>query len=287
MSILARSLVVALSISAASAMTEEYGKVRLPGEAIIKHDGDYIVYDIEFNSQCYTKEEDSIREVSDDVFGFAAWLDDKALNFTGGRVEYFVDLIETMKDRQPYMAYYGIDRVEEIKNPCYQKYSTEQSVTIRVNRATDMLSVTNAMVQDFYEEIYQYLWPLNHRVEAESNAWSSAKITDVSKGIYEETLVRMKEQAYAYAAGVATKRFLAILGGHYSGKWFFHGADFTDERHVSKSYYAAEMGMAPLPPSFAPIPVVPPAVINLEQLTYFVEGEFEFGFTRDFHEIHT
>lgn len=289
MRILAKTLLVAMSLLATSALTNEYGKVRLPGEATIKHDGDYIIYDLKFDSTCYTEEQDSITGVSNSVFSFVAWLDSRAANYSNGSIDYWVNLISTVRDENPYISsYYYSDEDDRIANPCYQKYSTAQTISIQVNRAADSPSVTNDMVQGLYNEIYQYLWPLNHGAETESNAWSSAKITRVHKGVHEETLEWMKEQAYGYATHLATARFLAVLGKNYGGQWFLNGADFTDERYVdSRSHEIADaitlpIAGAPIPPA---IPAAPPAIINLEPLKYSVEGVFEFGFTRDFNNI--
>jgi hypothetical protein len=144
------------------------------------------------------------------------------------------------------------------------------------------------MVQGVYDEVYQYLWPLNRRVDAPANAYTSAKVTNVQKGVHDDTLEVMKDRAYAHAARVATRRFLAVLGENFGGQWFFHGADFTDERYTSTRHFeigdAAAIGPmpVPLPPAYD---VAPPAIITLEPLSYYADGVFEFGFTRDYHEI--
>lgn len=287
MRMVVRMLIAALSLFAMSATSENFGKVRLPGEATIKHEGDYVVYDLTFASNCYAEEQDSIAEVSNNVSTLASWLDNKTLNFSNGTIEYWADLISTTRDSNPYITdYYRSESEDRIANPCYQKYSTTQSVSIRVSRAGDAQWVSRAMVQDFYDALYQYLWPLNRSATSESGPWASAKITHVHKGVYDETLKQMKEQAYASATHVAQARFLAVLGKSYGGQWFFYSADFSNERSYSKSH--RELDSAILPPSAAapPLPpafVVPPAVINLEPLEYSIDGVFEFWFTRDFN----
>lgn len=286
---IAKGLIVAMSILATSATATEFGKVRLPGEATIKHEGDYVVYNLRFEAKCHTEEQVAITEVSNDVLSFVSWLDNRTLDFNNGSIEYWAALISTVRDDNPYIYDYDADENERIENPCYLKFSTSQAITVRVTRADSIPSITKTLVQSFYDEIYQFLWPFNHRAATESNAWTSAKITYVNKGVHDETLENMKELAYAKAANVATARFLAVLGKLYSGQWFFYGADFTNERYVSSRHLELDAPVAAPVSGGVPIPVPPPVatptVINLEPLQYSVDGVFEFGFTRDFNDL--
>lgn len=281
-------LFVALSLLTASTVTAEYGKVRLPGEATIKHDGDYVVYNLSFTSNCQTEEETSITEVSNNAALFADWLDERALTYSNGTIEYWADIASTYRDESPYIYnYYYSEGEEKIPNPCYEKFSTSQSLTIRVNKASDLPGVTKEIVQGFYEEIYQYLWPLNRRVSTDIS-WTSARVTNVNKGINDDTRKRMKEEAYAAAANVATARFLSVLGKNFEGQWFFEGADFTGARYTDSSDYAV---VTPIPvPVAGPVmepalPKAPDTVISLQPLYYSVDGTFEFRFTRDFNDV--
>jgi len=287
MRIITSGLVAAIGLLATSVMATDFGKVRLPGEATVKHDGDYVVYELQFESTCYTDEQQSITEVANNVASFVSWLENIVLDFSDGQVDYWANLISTGRDNNPYI--YGNYRNDNpVDNPCYQKFSTTQSLSVRVTKADDVAAVTKALVQDFYNNIYQFLWPLNQISTTEPNAFTSAKISRVHKGIQDETLERMKEQAHATAAKVATARFLAVLGKAYSGQWFLSGADFTNERYVSSRHAelaAAEMGNEAAFATPAPsAPTAPATVINLEPLQYSIDGVFEFGFTRDFND---
>ena len=147
MCMLARGFIIAMSLLVASSVAAEYGKVRLPGDATIKHDGDYIVYDLKFESNCYTDEQESISEVSNNVVGFVAWLNDKAHNFNDGSIEQWVNLISTSRDGNPFLFYYyDSDPEERVANPCYEKYSTTQSISVRVIKSDSIPSVTRGMV---------------------------------------------------------------------------------------------------------------------------------------------
>lgn len=283
-------LLLAVATLGSFAVSADYGKVRLPGEATIHHDGDYIDYSLRFEANCYAEEQDSIRDVVNAVAGFVSWLDNRALSFSDGSIDKQVNLSSTVKDINPYLDhYYGIPDENRIANPCFQKYSTSQYVSVRVNRASHLPAITNSMVQSVYDEIYQYLWPLNRLFDAPANVYISAKVIDVRKGVHDETLEVMKERAYAHAARVATRRFLAVLGENFGGRWFFHGADFTHERHTSMRHFdiEADAAIAPMPGTVLPpaFEVAPPAIIKLEPLSYYADGVFEFGFTRDYQEI--
>lgn len=285
------ALKLMLSVFAISTITfahHDFGVVRIPGEAVIKHEGDYVVYDLYFSTECFDKETDSINTVSQNVSGFVSWLKDRAYSYNDGIIDYSVNLINTYQDTNPYLGYYYDSYTEKTPNPCFQKYSTNQSISIRVEKYPDSAEINNDIVQGFYDELYAFLWPLNIYIENEHKAKSLAKITNVSKGLFEETLEKMKEQAYSYAAQIATRRFLAVLGAGYTGRWFLNKADFTNEQYFRESTFnKSSYEVAPVPGGIA-APVFPepvPAVIVLDQLTYSINGVFEFGFTHDFNEF--
>lgn len=288
MKIIGRGLVIAMSILAASTFATDFGRVRLPGDATVKHDGDYVVYSINFDSSCYTEEQDAITEVSNGVAGFASWLDNLILDFNSGTVEYWADLQTTSRDSNRYVYhYYGDDN--RIENPCYEKYSTHQSLSVRVTKLDDVVAISRGVVQGIYDQLFRFLWPYNHR-GIEAHSWASAKVTGVEKGVNDETLERMKERAYANARSVATARFLATLGGDYVGQWYFANADFTDERYISYRHKSLASDAAIMPPAAGPVgpipePPISQTVINLEPLEYSVDGVFEFGFSRDYNDV--
>ncbi len=283
-------LLVASCLLTSSTLLADYGKVRMPGEATIKHDGDYVTYNLHFGASCYASEDETIHRVRERVLGLAEWLDAKSVSFNSGGIEYWSNQLYTSRDESLYLNYYRNEDEEAIPNPCYHKYTTRQSVTIRVTKAHEAPAITKALVQDFYNDVDGFLWPLNERATVESESSTYATITSVRKDVTDETIEKMKELAYAHATRVATGRFLAVLGAHYNGQWFFFGADFTDERYTAHREYmipggvqAAPIMDVPLPPSMLPAPA--PAVISLEPLEYHVDGTFEFGFTRDFNEV--
>lgn len=273
-----------------SVQSHNYGKIRVPSSGKVSHNGDYAVYDLNFTSSCYMQESDSISRVSSHVLAMVNWLDRKASSFDNGHLEYTVGLIHSYSDENRYLdsgvypVYPGEPITERDENPCYRTHSTYQNVSIKLTRAADVHMLDSNTIQEFYNEIYAFLWPLNLTENTETHAYASAKVTNVNKGVFEGTLESMREAAYAKATQNATRSFLSILGADYHGTWFLNGADFTNYQVFANS--SAHMDEAMILPApvhgGAPDPI--PTIIKLDPLSYSVDGTYEFSYSYDFNE---
>lgn len=259
----------------------DHGSIKISSKGTVKHNGDYAVYNIKFNATCYTDREQAAANVVEQVTDFTTWLDERATGYDNASVDYTVDLINVYKDNNPYYySPYSRSR-EEKPNPCYEKYTVNQTMKVKVSKSLNEDYIDSDLVQEFYSELYSYLYTFNYTLAEEGySSVSTANIYNVEKGIFDSTLRDMRANAYALARENAVNDFLAVLGNDYTGSWYLHKADFTNARYArSTNYSFTDEAHVVGAPVSAPEFDSAPAVVKLDRLSFSVEGVFEFGFT--------
>jgi hypothetical protein len=234
------------------------------------HDGDYVNFDIYFEASCYNQQHLASGAINENVKQFSNWLDEVNENYDSGRLSYNIELINTWRQED---NYYGPHHPQDVD--CLGRYSASQYVKITLTKPIDASSLSTNLVQDFYNQIQLALTSYWYNsVDYGSSATAIAKVIDVEKGLFDDTVDLLRRKAKYLAQSKATKDFLSLLGDSYSGMWYLDRADFSDRQY---SYELTEHAV--LPKNMDGSNFVP-AQLKLRPLSITAVGTFVFRFER-------
>ncbi len=252
----------ATSLLASTPRGEFEGTAFHSGTGKVSHDGDFIEFSLRFEAACFDERTEAWNQVVNNVSTFSQWVDFAKADALTRALRY---------DAEP-VNIYRKDANHYDSDGCEGKYFASQVITLVLDKSDEEVALNPDVIQNFYAELQKLLWPLNQPGNEANHNRLSAIISDVEKGIYENTADALRIAGKAKAQTKATQDFLAFLGPNYQGVWHLQSVDFR-ERDYSGSYKVAlESAIPASAPDASPLP----ATLKLKPLYFSVTGNFTF-----------
>jgi hypothetical protein len=242
----------------------DFGNAYHNGKAEVYHDGDYVEFSIQFESRCLNDRLNAWNYVANNVETFSNWLNNERINYQGGSFNYVVEPLNIWQKNKDHYSY-------DAEDSCADTYYARQTLKITVHKSEGIVALSGDAIQSFYNQIQRQVWALN------TNNNVNTTVTNIEKGIYEQTADELRRLAKAKALDKAKKDFLFFLGADYEGTWYLQSVDFREGSH---NYAELRSSVDSIAPVVFPAPpgVEEPAfsVLKLEPLTFNVSGQFHF-----------
>lgn len=237
------------------------------GTGKVYHDGDFIEFTLSFDSSCYADRAEAWNHVANNVATFSEWLNLERANYETDALVHDIEPI-TIWRRDAHS--YDVDG-------CGNTYTASQIVKLKLNRNAEASALNVDSIQAFYADLQAVVWPLNQESLGDLNSRYSTTISNIEKGLYEETADSLRVLAKNLAREKATKDFLSTLGEDFSRGWYLISADYREQDH--SNYYRSNVEIYP-GAALPPVPGVPgipvESSLKLKPLSISVFGNFHY-----------
>lgn len=257
------AILAATSVLASTPRGEDY-LYQSDGTGVAYHNGDFVDYELSFEANCFDDRTVASNEVVNNVARFAEWVDLAKAKTSGETIIYTVDPINVSKNR------WDTDTI------CHGKYYAKQNVKLVLKKGNEASALSDDLVQGFYQDLQQAIWPLHTEGNDESGWNIATTINNVVKGVYETTADAMRRLAKGNARNKATADFIDFLGTTFQGTWRLQRVDFTQKNY--NGVYTSSVEKV-VPELAAPGEFIP-ATLKLEPLSLSVSGNFYFVYNQ-------